>query len=50
MIILRICPKDYRQSRSLLRYVDEANGPGTKASLVYATFVMICVYLLAAWP
>eukprot|EP00913_Durusdinium_trenchii_P026571 g24927.t1 len=28
------------------KYVDRVNGPGTKDSLVYATFVMICVYLL----
>lgn len=33
-------------SLELGAYVDEDNGPGTKDSLVYATFVMICVYLL----
>jgi len=33
-------------SLELGAYVDEDNGPGTKDSLVYATFVMICVYLV----
>ena len=33
-------------SLELGAYVDENNAPGTKDSLVYATFVMICVYLL----
>jgi len=35
-------------SLELGAYVDEDNGPGTKDSLVYATFVMICVYLVVA--